>query len=238
MSTSGGINGPGGRGFSNPPPSYAKIIETSPLQYKRNVLEIHLEKTGAAQPCPVNSDFIADICRQIGLNLELLEGHTVYVGRRGVRVDLWAKQGVQLESFLREEPVNFGGGWGAFLFKLAGNLSRTMTIVGLDFLIHDQVIEDYFTQFGVKMSSKIVKYGKFPKGPWAGKINGNRIHQIDVSDSCVLSEPFTRLQVKKYVSCTVVISVPVENAIRIKIPAQVEDSQRTAYPPESTLISI
>ena len=82
--------------------------------------------------------------------------------------------------------MHIKGGWTATGFKINGGSARTVMLIGLDFNTHDHVVENYFNQLGVKVTTREPKFGRFKEGPWAGKVNGDRIYAVDISD---MSEP-------------------------------------------------
>ena len=58
-----------------------------------------------------------------------------------------------------------------------------MVVMGLDFLVEDNIMFDYVKKFGGKIVSEMVIYGKDKQGPFRGMLNGERKYLIDMSEA-------------------------------------------------------
>ena len=100
-------------------------------KYRRNVLEITIEASQYERE-PLTPDFIADICASLGMSMEFLEGHRLYLQGRATRVDIWGKEGYSMDLFMRYTPFQIHGGWQIKNFRLSGSQIQNVNVIGLE----------------------------------------------------------------------------------------------------------
>ena len=81
------------------------------------------------------------------------------------------------------EGIKVGKGIITGQIRPAGRKDVTLTASGLDFNTPDSLVFEYIQKFGGVVISNQVLYSRFSEGPFKGKYNGERIYQVDFTNS-------------------------------------------------------
>ena len=180
------VQGAGGGGEHENRMSYSDRLKTN-VNYnerlKRNLLEIHLERTDLEADLNLDSESIARVFKTLGIDLvSQYEGHQVQFRWRVSVISVWMKPGIVLDRFCKDVNIKVKPGVMTGMIKPAGQKDVTVTIIGVDFNTPDTFVIKYLNHFG-KVSNSAVIYSKFNEGPFKGKYNGERKYQVDFTNA-------------------------------------------------------
>ena len=150
------------------PNSYAKRLKTTKFEkLNRNLLEILLEKKTIQKNVNINGEEVAKVCQIIGLKVGSdTEGYQAHYNRKVITLAVWAKAGVSLEKFVREDPIEFNGDLTITQVRSARRREVTLLITGLPFNTPDAQVKHYVESFGAKINDSEPTYGVHKEGPW------------------------------------------------------------------------
>ena len=163
-------------------PSYADRLRTNvkfDQRLKRNILEIVIEKNDEETEMILDQHVVARLMDSIKMNTaEEMEGFQIKYNRKGAVLQVWCKQGVDLEKFCRHESIQVGRGVFAKSIHPAGRRDVTVTVSGLNWNTPDSLVFEYIKKFGGQFVSEEVIYAKHGDGPLKGMKNGERKYQV------------------------------------------------------------
>ena len=178
---------PPGGGKDQRTGSYADRLKTNinfDQRLKRNILEIHLEKTEKDAEILIDQNCVARVCSSIGIDvISQVQGYQVQYSGITSKISVWAAQGVNLEKFCRMEGINVSKGVRTGMIRPAGRTDVTVSVSGLDFNTPDSLMFEYIQKFGGVLINNSVIYSKFTEGPFKGKFSGERKYQVDFTTS-------------------------------------------------------
>ena len=164
--------------------SYSDRLKTNvryDQRFKRNILEITLEKSDPSIDIAVDEEDVARVFKTLGIEImSQLQGYQIkYMGSFSI-ISVWMAPGTSLDRFCKDVSIKVADGVSTGLIKPAGKQDVMVSMVGLDFNTPDSFVVEYMNKFGVVMSNAAV-YSKFESGPFKGKYNGERKYQVDFS---------------------------------------------------------
>ena len=167
--------------------SYAERLKTN-VRYdqrlQRNILEISLEKINKEAEIMLNQECIARLFKSVGIDIvNEVEGYQMMLNGGSHSISVWAKEGVNLERFCKNENINVAKGVITGVIRPAGRKDITVTFSGLDFNTPDSLVCNYIEKFGGVVINRNIVYGRYIDGPFHGKYNGERRYQVDFSGS-------------------------------------------------------
>ena len=170
------------QGAASAAPSYANKLKTNirfDQRLKRNVLEIHIEKSDKFAQVDLSGDTMVRVLKSIGMNLNTeLEGSFVVYGNTPVIIAL-CREGVNLEKFCLTESIAITKNMSTGIIRPAGKRDVMVTVCGLHWNTPDSLVQEYIQKFGGKLITSGVLYVKYKQGALTGKFNGERQYQVD-----------------------------------------------------------
>ena len=146
------------------------------------MIEIKVESRNTERPMNINSRTVGDICNMIGIDIPvILFGYQIHFSYRSSIVNLFVKDGVPIEQYIRREPFPLNDELEVKSITQAGVKEVTIVVMGLDFMVEDEVMMEYIKSFGGVIKSDRVIYSKDKQGPFKGLLNGERRYLVDMS---------------------------------------------------------
>ena len=153
-------------------------------RFKRNVLEIALEKTSnEIDNIDVSDEDLARVFKTLGIDIVTqVQGTQIHYKGKYSIISVWMAAGVNLDKYCKDISIKVAPGVMTGMIRPAGKKDVTASIDGLDFNTPDGFVIDYLNKFGIVLSNTVL-YTKHETGPLKGKFNGGRKFQVDFSKS-------------------------------------------------------
>ena len=145
--------------------SYSDRLKTNvryDQKFKRNLLEITLEKTDlGADINTVDGEDIARVLKTLGIDVVTqTQGYQVHYKGKFSIISVWMAAGIPLDRFCKDINIKVVDGVMTGMIRPAGKTDMTVKVEGLDF---NSLVIEYLGKFGTVKSNTVI-YAKYETG--------------------------------------------------------------------------
>ena len=150
---------------------------------KRNVLEVHIEKSDKYAQVELGKEMTDIILKSIGMNVN---------GIMPVIIVL-CKAGVNLEKLCLSESITITKNMSTGIIRPAGKRDVMARVSSLHWNTPDSLVQEYIKKLAGKLMTTRVVYARYKQGALIGKLNNDCQYQVDLSEATMKMGTFHSL---------------------------------------------